>query len=178
MDIKFENKYTRDERVMKEFFAYHFFKKPSSFITIFIISPLLFVYSLYMVIALPSSYEDKNFFFLMLVVSVVIVVISIFGYYKNTKTLIAREREMNGGELFEIITSVTDDSIIQSTEKSESKTELSCIKAVILTKNLIIFMTKTKLGFILKRDSFTVGTDKELLKFVEGKSLKIKKSQW
>ncbi len=174
MGIKFENKYIRDEKLMKEFFAYHFFKKPSALITNFIVAPLLFVYSLFMIIALPSSYGEKNIFFITLVSSVVIVFIAFFAYFQNTKTLISREKEMNGGDFFEITTAVTDYNIIQSTEKSESKIEFTSIKKVILTKNLIILMTKSKLGFILKLNSFTLGTPDELLDFLRSKGFKIK----
>ena len=82
-----------------------------------------------------------------------------------------------GGEVT-VRTEVTDTYMQQiidnSTSGAVNKMELSSIKKVVQTKNLILVFTKARLVWILRKDTFGDRSKEEFLAFLRGKGLKIK----
>ena len=84
-----------------------------------------------------------------------------------------RLKESYGGELPQQVYCFLEDRVVNE----ENKNQMICygdVKRVILTKNLILLRTVSKLNHIIPRDSFVKGNEKDFLDFMRGKGIKIK----
>ncbi len=163
MKTLFENKYTRNKEWAKDLYCYIFFKRP-----IMIILSLAFfanfVYQIY------NAITHKGFEW-----SLAIIVFLWFGYIailyaKSVKSVIKRDLEVHSKPI-ETTVIVTDESIKQSTSTgSEIVLNYSDIKKVAKTKKYIYLISKTNMYYTLKRDSFSVGDEKEIIDFLKNKA--------
>lgn len=79
--------------------------------------------------------------------------------------------EQASGKPIEVTLTFGEEKAVNETHGLEGRIELDYadIKKVLISKDLIILVTKAKLGHILRRGSFTLGDEKSFLEFINGK---------
>lgn len=167
MKILFENKYTKDEPLLKEIYKYVCFKRPITFIpTIIMIGILIKA----MIDWISINYCNSPILF----ISIFYFAFKIFYYKFLVSRQIKATNELNNGKPLEINTVVYNDSI-QYTASNGAINEINFenIKYGFQTKNLILFLSKANLIYILKKDTFTKGTKDEFIEFIKNKGIKI-----
>lgn len=167
MDIIFENSYTRTKELLKEVYNFYYFKR-SIYIILDIVIGLSFLVN---VVWLFMGY-NVNFYVMFL--APLFFVIQFFQYFKSVNTIIKRDYEINKGSLIHVNTIVTEHSL-KNTASTGSKNEVdfSQIKKAVQTKNLILLRSQANLIYILRKDTFTKGTCKEFIEFLNKKGFKL-----
>ena len=95
--------------------------------------------------------------------------------YKIIKIASKRNREMNGGTDPEIVCIVSEEGIKYSTSTGANvQLDFSDIKKAVQTKSYIFLLSKSKLIYALKNDSFTFQKRQNLMEFLRYKGIKIK----
>ncbi len=167
MEILFENKYTRDREWSREIFRYFYFKRP-----LMILFDIIFV--LYLVFGVYSSITSKNVAWGLIIIPIAWFLFVVFYYVINRDVHFKRDLEMHG-KAVEVTATVTDEMISHSQSTgSELYLDYSNIKKAVQTKEYIFLITKTKLIYSFKKDSFTLGSADELLAFLKNKGVKVK----
>lgn len=165
MDIIFENSYARNREVLKETNRYLLFCRPV-FIILDILMALLLLMSVF------NSLYFWRFDFRLLLYFCVYIFIRIFPYFNSIRITLKRDAEALGGSPVKIHTEVTDTSIILTASTgSKNEFQLTSIKKVVQTKNLILLRTKANLLLTFRKDSFTVGSSEEFLSFLADKGI-------
>lgn len=79
--------------------------------------------------------------------------------------------EQANSKAIEVELTFTDEKAVNSSHGMEGRIELDYadIKRVVKTKHYIVLVTRARLGHMLRRDSFTVGTEGDFFKFIEEK---------
>ncbi len=172
MEPRFENRYTRTYAIIKEFYKYSLFQNKRRRAGI-ILSAFAILLGLYYYISFADKPFYGTFYLCVILVSVCILTALVTRYILTPKIYIKRDMELNNGVLQEITMTITDTTVKQSTPCSEITLPLTKLKKVSKTKNTILLMTATNLYFILKRDSFTLGTEEEFLTFLREKGFKV-----
>ncbi|MBO7196531.1 MAG: YcxB family protein [Clostridia bacterium] len=168
-EIRFENRFVRDESTAKEIYGYWFFKKPLS-VAIYIV---LGFYSLSCIFGLTLDFQSAKETIPILAMIVFYVIIMIVSYRSQVKGMAQRDREMSGGGELCCEISVSDDEITLSTLESRNPVAMSNVKSAFMTKNYVVVLTKARLMFILKKDSFTKGDADSFIAFLTEKGIKI-----
>ena len=122
------------------------------------------------IIDLDSAKETLPIF-AMIIFFVVFIFIS---YRSQVKAMVQRDKEMSHGEPLHCRISVSDDEMVLSTLESRSPISIGNLKSAFITENYIVVITKARLMFIFKKDSFTVGDTESFLAFLREKNIKIK----
>ncbi len=95
-------------------------------------------------------------------------------YAKSVKSIIKRDLEVHSKPI-EITVVVTDEAIKQiNSTGSETALNYGDIKKVVKTKKYIYLISKTNMYYTFKRDSFSVGDEKEFIGFLKSKGIKAK----
>ena len=166
MEPKFENRYIRTEEMIKEWYKAFFFKRP-----IFIVISCFFVLSFIVVIvSYLIPYWTSQYAGLYVIFGPVFWIITVLRYKKTLKIYAMRDEEISSGKPIEISLSVFDDRIDVCHETLGNKVpyDLSIVKRVMETKNLISLVTKSNLIIVFKKDGFTKGTAEEFMEFANG----------
>lgn len=172
MEILFENKYTHDEEMMKENYRYFYFCRPFAiilnvfFILYFILGVLFFILDISGLIVTTSTY------WLLIAIPPIWYGLLLFRYRTTVKTVILRELEVHGKPI-EFTVYVTDE-VIKQKESTGAEIQLNYIdiKKVIQTKKYIYLRSKTNLLYPFKKDSFSIGNEKEFITFLKNKGIK------
>ena len=168
MDFLFENKYIRDKAWVKEISGYSLLYRPIM-LAFNIIFAILFIAGVAIVIV------ENNVNLYLLVVPVYWFLFITILYFKNIKSTIKRNEEMNGGKVVEVTSHVTEDKIEQTHSSGLVNTfYYDNIKKVIKNKEYILIHSKANILYSFKRDGFTVGSEKEFLEFLMKKGFKVK----
>ncbi|MGN0518033.1 MAG: YcxB family protein [Acutalibacteraceae bacterium] len=174
MEILFENKYTRDEEMVKDIYRYFYFRRPFAiflnvlFVLYFILGVLYFILDISGLIVTTSTY------WFLIAIPPIWYVLLLFRYNINVKTAIQRDLEIHGKPI-EVTVSVTDE-VIRYKQSTGSELQLNyiAIKKVIQTKKYIYLRSKTNLLYPFKKDSFSIGNEKEFITFLNNKGMKLK----
>lgn len=168
MDILFENSYVRNKALVKELYAFYFFRRPliiASHILLALCIPL-HLYNYFM-----SGWDAVHW---LLVFLIIYFFLRIPLYFHQVNTVLRRDRELFDGEI-SISTVVTDQCLeITSPDGAINQFSLEKIIKVHQTKNLILLHSKAKLTFIIRKDAFTKGSADEFKAFLRSKGIKIK----
>ena len=97
----------------------------------------------------------------------------IYTCFRSISLYKLRLKESYGGELPPQEYCFLDDCVVNGKDENQ-RLSYEDIKKVILTKNLILLRTGSKLNHIIPRDSFMKGTEKEFLDFMRSKGIKVK----
>lgn len=171
MEVLFENCYTRTPAIHKEIYRRYLITSPLQIVTNILAVLVLLLFSalniLRMILGEPFRFGGYIFVALLFLVREAMY---IFTY----KTAIKRDYEMNQGQPLECKTVITESGMQFITSGSEITVELSAIKKVIKTRNLILLHTKANLVYALIDNGFTVGSKDEFIQFLKNKGFKIK----
>lgn len=170
MDIRFENEFVRDEQTAKEIYGYWYFKKPIM-IAMYVI---LGIYSLSCILGFIVDFESAKEAMPIFVMIIFVVALMLFSYRSQVKAMVQRDKEMSGGNPLNCRISVSDDEITLSTLENRTPVSMSNLNGAFVTKNYIVVITKARLMFIFKKDSFTVGNSDGFIAFLKEKNIKIK----
>lgn len=167
MDVLFKNSYERNEMVVKEMYRYFYLRKLMIFIYAVMFLALLEG------IAFLIKGEIVGAYLIILVL--VYFVLKITSYFRTVKLIIRRDKEMNAGALARIETSVMD-SYVEFVGSNNSVTRLGYdkIKQAVLTKNLILLRSETKLMYVLHKDGFEIGACDDFVGFLKSKEIVVK----
>ena len=161
MEPLFVNHYTISREDFKEF-QWKVGKYP-------LMTALMSISFVLIALSLLLSGWKENLPYLILIVLIAgLVAVS---YVVNSRRLWARVVEQSNGKPVEVTVTFTEENAVNESIGSEGRIvlEYASVKKALVTKHLIILMTKAKLGHILRRDSFTVGTEKEFMAFISAK---------
>ena len=167
MDVLFENSHIRNKALAKELYGFIFFRRHYLFVA-YIVLLISFIINL---ILLFTTGTTNWYIFIFVPLFLVLRVIT---YYKSVKLMTERDDEMFGGPV-EVKAIVTDEFIQNTTSSgSVNKLEFNKIKKVNQTKNLILLLSDSKLIYVFRKDSFSVGTYDEFIVYLRNKGIKVK----
>jgi len=168
MEGLFEIKQTITEKNHKEICRNAFFRRPAMYVLYAIYGFLIFCELCDLFIG-----NDVDWF----LIGVILFVggMLIFSYIRALKSSIAQNIELHGSAEKEGVFTITDDTInYYSSILGDKQFDVYNIKKVTQNKNYIFMCSKSKLRYIIKKDSFTKGSATELLRFFESKGIKVK----
>ncbi|MBQ4341543.1 MAG: YcxB family protein [Clostridia bacterium] len=159
MDIRFKNSYVMTKEVVREFKFKMLHPVPWAIASA--VFALLFA-GLYV-----YAHESVHLMcaVLLAALAVMFIVVVLADVNRTWKQMC----EQANSKTIEDETTFTDEKAVNSSHGMESRIELDYadIKRVVKTKHLIVLVTRAKLGHMLRRDSFTVGTEPEFLEFIK-----------
>lgn len=167
METLFENKYIRDEKIMKEVYQYFYFKRPL-YRVIDTVAGLLFIANL-----LVWILGDKINFVVLAVVPIFILV-RFLMYRGAVDMLLKKDKDMYKSKSIKVQNIVTAGSIKTVIFKDTNKITYSKIKHAIKTKHLIVVCAQNNAMYVFEQDSFTKGTKEEFVAFLKEKGIKVK----
>lgn len=161
MEPLFENKYTMTKAVLREFYW-----KAGHYLIICILSCIAILCG-----ALIAAFDDQPGRFFLLIWVLVFTALMVLLFFIMVNLTYKRMAEQAPCKPFQAYYSFYDDKIIGGFVDSETRTSLdySTVKKTIVSKNLIILKTRANVGYILRRDSFTLGTEEAFMAFINGK---------
>ena len=170
METRFENEFARDESTAKEVYGYWYFKKPLLIVVYIYLGIYLLSCILGFIIDFQSA-KDSMPIFVMILFFLSFMFIS---YRSQVKAMIQRDKEVSGGEPLCCKISVTDEEMTMSALENRTPISIGNLKSAFVTKNYIVVVTKARLMFIFKKDSFTLGDVDGFIAFLREKGIKIK----
>jgi len=173
METRFENKFVREENTAKEIYKHWYFKKP----VMVVVHVVLGLYALACILGFILDFESAKETMPIFAMIVFVEVFMLISYRSQVKAMVQRDKEMSGGEALCCEISVTDDEITLSALESRSPVSMSNVKSAFITKNYIVVITKARLMFILKKDSFTKGDANGFIAFLNEKGIKVKEKR-
>lgn len=177
METNFENKYTQVSESSKQLYLYWYYKQPL-FLVIHILAGVNFLSGIAGIIINLINLEGTLFINSIenILPSMLFILIFegilLFSYFANIKTMEKRNTELSRSEI-ECTVTVNADGITNYALESSQNVPLSSIKRAFTTKDYIFVVTRAKLVFILKKDSFTIGDTSGLLNFLRMKGVKV-----
>ena len=169
-NILFENKFKRGREAMKEIYYRYFMCGPVT-IAIYIV---LALYLVSFIIAAFVSVEAVKQAAVPLAMLIFAALLMQFRYRQSVKLAVERDNEISGGEGLDVNITVTEDGFTNISEEGQSTIGFDRVKSAFVTKNYIAVLTKAKLIYILKKDSFTVGDFDGFVAFLQAKGIKVK----
>ena len=166
----FENRFVRDEATAKEIYGYHFFKRP-------LMIALYVMIALNVLIRIPGlifDYDSWDDSLLPLVLSLFILVMMFVAYRSQVKALVSRDDENAGGEEFFNELRVTDSEMSITSPVGSQSIGIDKLKYAFVTRNYICVVTKARLMYIFKKDSFTTGDGYGFIAFLREKGIKVR----
>ena len=170
MEPKIECTYVRDEKFAKEYFSYHYYRRPSGVI-------ITVICILALVSGFMNVFAYKNYLAIIgIVLGIYLLVFRAIRVKNFIKLSLARDKESNHGNFVSVHNLVTENSIIVKSSSNETGAEydLSCIEKAYRSKNYIYLITKAKLAIVFDINNFSKGTPEELVEFIRQKGIKIK----
>lgn len=161
MEPLFENKYTMTKAVLRESQW-----KVGHYAFICIMAGVALLCG-----ALIAAFDDQPGRFFLLIWVLVFTAMMALLFFITANMTYKRMREQAPAEPFEAIYRFYEDKFIGAFVDSETRTSLdySTVKKTIVSKNLIILKTRAQVGYILRRDSFTAGSEEAFMAFINGK---------
>lgn len=108
---------------------------------------------------------------ILLIIAAVCEALYVVAFFATVNRVWKQVCEQANGKPVEAVISFFEENTVNETIGWNGRVvlEYSSIKKVIVTKNLIILLTRAKIGHILRRDSFVKGAEEEFLKFINTK---------
>jgi hypothetical protein len=95
------------------------------------------------------------------------------SYRSQVKALVQRDREMSGGDPLCCEITVSDEEMTLTALESRSPVSINNLKSAFVTENYIVVITKARLMFIFRKDSFTEGDADSFIAFLKEKGIKV-----
>ena len=169
MEGLFCNKFVRDEDTAKEVYVYWYFKRP----LLIVVYSIIAFYSLACILGFILDFDSAKEALGVFVMSIFVFVLMIVSYHSQVKAMVQRDKEMSGGKPLCCEISVGENEITLSALESRSSVAMSNIKSAFETENYIVVLTKARLMFIFKKDSFTKGDAESFIAFLKEKGIKV-----
>ena len=167
MEILFKNTFLKTEEWIKECNRFTFWRRPI-FAVFHIFSILALCWGIYKLLFLHTI--DILFLFIPIWWFFVILI----SYYRINKITLKRNQEIYGTNR-EVVSEATKDSIKQiHSNGSQYQIYYDTIKKGYVTQNYILLHSKANILYSFKKDSFSVGDEKDFLIFLRNKGIKIK----
>ena len=170
MDSRFENEFVRDEQTAKEVYRYWYFKKPV-LVAVYVV---LALYAISCIIGFIVDFDGAREYIPIFAMICFVVALMIVSYRSQVKAMVQRDKELSHGESLCCKISVSDEEIVLSALDNRSPVSISNVKSAFMTKNYIVVLTKARLMFILKKNSFTLGDCDGFISFLQEKGIKVK----
>ncbi|MGM9641958.1 MAG: hypothetical protein ACI3XI_01980 [Eubacteriales bacterium] len=185
-NIRFENVYTRTPEIYGEYYdayqktAFAHSRTVKKVCNVFVAACLVIIFGCMAILwQMEGSEEVARIALWLFVLAVLFVLMRIYSVFMKRQTVkrgIAREKELNGGELAEICTVVTESSLCLCLKGKDAwEVSLDKIKFMTQSENLILLVTEARLVFVIKKDSFVQGSARELWDFLKAKGIEIRK---
>lgn len=169
MGTLFENRTIMNENLTKEMYRYYHFKLPI-YIVIDVFMGLSFLANL--AALLLEGKCNYSVFFLV----PAFVLFQSYLYDKNVKTQLRRDNELYCGMPIEVQMIVTGEYVkAVKANGTSNEVSFSNIKRAVQTKNLIFLESEAKLIYVFRKDSFVKGTAEEMISFLKGKGIKVRR---
>ena len=169
MENRFINKFVRDENTAKEIYGYWYFKRP----LMIVVYVILGLYTLSCILGFIVDFQSAKAAMPVFVMILFFVALMFISYRSQVKALVQRDREMSGGDPLCCDITVSDEEITLSALESRSPVSINNFKSAFATENYIVVITKARLMFILRKDSFTEGDADGFIAFLKEKGIKV-----
>ena len=164
----YESKYTLKEETHRAVMLYNL-KRPGFMVCHIIMS----LYALYSFVLSLNGYIVQAI--MLAVIPLTYLVLVLVRSYKTIKLASNQNREVNGGTDPEIVCIISEEGIKYSSSTGRNvQLDFSDIKKAVQTKEYIFLLSKSKLIYALKNDSFTFQKRQNLIEFLRYKGIKIK----
>ena len=172
MEHRFEYEFVETEEYNKELLRYLFLTRKHQKILFIAVGVLMLVMTGITIYFAAIGSEIKTGF-LGLGLCLIYYAVCVILYFLSVSTLKKRVKEMFGGRYPTDIAYFTDEEMHYYTPgRPEIVVELTNVKAVEETKNLILLRTKARVLHAFHKDGFTKGTAEELIAFLKEKGVK------
>ena len=168
MEVLFENRFTYSEKYLREYFlALHFKSIRRILMDVFMVACLL-------VQLIASRGRSGKLTAIVLIAVPVYFLIRYFMFSLALKDEIKAQEE-KGGEACVASTVVSEDGLrfAFSNEEKAKIVGLDRIKSVVVTRDYIFVISKSKRQYALKQDAFSVGDSLGFLDYIKGNGIKI-----
>jgi hypothetical protein len=174
METIFENKYSRTQEFHDEFALFALFRRRPTMIVLSCLVGFLFVVGVVYAVFWEGFVKYPILLTVCFSLPFVIGVEYFILYLRYKKRLYNNDIDLNHGQPFEIVCSVSENEIgiLNESTGNKNSMELSRIVRVIKTKNYYMLGSKSKMFFVFKKDGFTKGTAEEFEIFLRKKGLK------
>lgn len=161
MEPLFENKYVMTKSVLREFQW-----RLGHYLLIAVFMGVALVCAI-----LTCIFGSKSTGTMLLFEIAVISVLLAAMFFFIVHTTFKRMTEQAGGQSLTSVYRFAEENFTIETIPAQSSATIdySTVKKVVVTKNLIVLKTRARLGYILRRDSFTVGTEEAFMAFINSK---------
>lgn len=166
----FENRFVRDEATAKEVYGYYFFKRPLMIALYVIIA----INALAHILTLILGFSEVKDVYLPFILLAFILAMMFVAYRSQVKALVSRDDESAGGEEFFNELRVTDSEISITSPVGSQSIGIDKLKYAFVTRNYICVVTKARLMYIFKKDSFTIGDSYGFIAFLREKGIKVR----
>lgn len=169
----FKNSFKRDENSIKEMCKQMYF----SFARLAPLCILAAFYVLFFIISyvFKSPWGDPLVIYFFLIFCISVAIGTIINYRRSVKNAIQREKELgNNGTLMQEL-SVFEDKVIFQMRGNTLTIEFENITSFGMTNNYVYLISKGKVWYDFKKDSFTLGSAEEFIEFLKSKGIKEQK---
>lgn len=164
MEERFKNQHSRDKDTFKDIAKISYLKNPL-LLTILFVSAILTV--------VTAIIDDR--WYVYFVFTIVYLFVILFRAISYVKVWTKREKEMSGDVPMVYTMTFYDDKItFENSIGAKRDIDYSTVKKVIVAKNHYFLVTKQRMFFTVKKGCFTIGDEKEFVKFLAEKGYAIK----
>ena len=167
MEPIFENSYIRDKSTANEIGQHYYFKRPLPIV-------LTAIYIICFAVNLTSLLCGYGYSTYGLIIPPVFVAFWFYSYFMFKKSLTARDAEIHKGDILINMQVYEDHITAKGPDGSAIELEYNNVKKTVTTKNYFVFISKARLMYIFKKDSFTKGELADFARFINSKGIKIK----
>ena len=171
MNILFKNEFTRTPDAYRALNKYWFFKRPFPVVCFCYFA----LYILGLIWAAINALIEPSTFLICFITVAALSVFYVFTYFRQIKMVVKRDVEMMGSTEYDVSLTIDEEKITYSSGVNSNTIQLSSIKKAFRSEGYIFLMTEAKITFVLKEDSFSVGSLDELLTFLSERKIKVKK---
>ena len=159
MEPRFINSYTASKQIVREF-KHKMIRPLATAIPAAVLGILMIAVGLY-----AREGEKILTGALLIVLGATIVIVTEWDASRTWKMMC----EQANGKPIEATITFSNEKAVNESHGMEGRIELNYadIRKVKRSKNLIILVTKARLGHMLRRDSFTLGTEEEFMEFIK-----------
>ena len=163
-ELLYKNTFIRDKNTIGEMFKNYYLKS----------TRFKIIYYILIAAQLFSFCSDLDFFFTILFYNCIAIALILLSYYYNVKIAIKRDKEISNGKEILVDVNVYDDRLEANIIEYKHTLYWGDVDYASATKNYIIINTKARFSYILKKDSFSIGTSEQFLEFLKDNNIKVK----
>lgn len=161
MEILFENSYTFDENIAREYMRYSFFRSARLYV---IVAMYLIITAMLMLI------RRFDYAAIFAVLFAVWIVISISSYRQGIRRMVRKNIEVSGGEPYPVFFDFAEECFFSNNSVSGSiPIRYSELKRVRESKKAIMLVGRGGTRYALDKSGFTKGSIEDFMRFIKRK---------